>query len=101
MSKIGSQRRLEAFIVLLRNTTWRCGTIERRIIEYLQRPVQQCGCTNSSIKDMLEHFELTGKQKYRFLKAIKRLERRGIIKLVFDPFSSPDEPTVLSRDGGI
>jgi hypothetical protein len=67
----------------------------------LQQPIQQCGCTNSSIKDILEHFTLTGTQKYRFLKAIERLERRGIIKLVFNPFSSPDEPNVLSMDGGI
>jgi hypothetical protein len=48
---------------------------------------------------MLEHFTLKGEQKYRFLKAIERLETRGIIKLVFNPFSSPDEPNVLSRDG--
>ena len=101
MSKSGSQRRVEAFVVLLRNTTWRCGTVERRVIEYLQQPIQQRGCTNSSIKDMLEHFTLKGEQKYRFLKAIERLERRGIIKLVFDPFPSPDEPNMLSMDGGI
>ena len=87
----GSQRTLEEFVVLLRNTTWRCGTVERRVIEYLRRQLQQCGCTKSSIKDILEHFMLKVKQKYRFLQAIERLEKRGIIKVVFNPFSSLDE----------
>jgi len=100
ISGIGSQRRLKAFVVLLRNTTWKCGTVERLVIDYLRRQVQQCGCTQSSIKDMLEHFTLKGKQKYRFLQAIERLERRGIIKIVFNPFSSPDEFYALSREGG-
>jgi hypothetical protein len=97
MSGIGSQRRLKAFVVLLRNTTWKCGTVERLVIDYLRRQFQQCGCTQSSIKDMLEHFTLKGNQKYRFLQAIERLERRGIIKIVFNPFSSPDELNLLSR----
>jgi len=47
---------------------------------------------------MMQHFELSGKQKSEFLEAMKR---RGIIKIVFNPFSSSDELTVLSRQGGL
>jgi hypothetical protein len=101
ISGIGSQRRLKAFVVLLRNTTWKCGTVERLVIDYLRRQFQQCGCTLSSIKDMMEDFMLKGKQRHRFLQAIERLERRGIIKIVFNPFSSPDELNALSREGGL
>jgi len=50
---------------------------------------------------MLEHFTLKEKQHHRFLEAIERLERRGIIKIVFNPFSSPDEWNAPSRQGGV
>jgi len=50
---------------------------------------------------MLEHFKLKEKKQHRFLEAMERLERRGIIKIVFNHFSSPDELTVLSRQGGL
>jgi hypothetical protein len=50
---------------------------------------------------MLEHFRLNGKQHHRFLEAMERLEKRGIIKIVFKPFSSSDEFDVVSRQGGL
>jgi len=50
---------------------------------------------------MLEHFKLKEKQHHRFLEAMERLERRGIIKIVFNPFSSPDEFNAQSRQGGL
>ncbi|TSA55413.1 hypothetical protein D4R42_05620 [bacterium] len=101
ISGIRSQRRLKAFVVLLRNTTWKCGTVERLVVNYLQRRHQRCGSAQTPVNDMMQHFELSGKQKSEFLEAMKRLERRGIIKIVFNPFSSSDELTVLSRQGGL
>jgi len=50
---------------------------------------------------MLEHFRLKEKQQHRFLESMERLEKRGIIKIVFKPFSSPDEFNALSRQGGL
>jgi hypothetical protein len=50
---------------------------------------------------MLEHFRLNGRQQRRFLEAVERLEKRGIIKIVFKPFSSPDEFNAASRQGGL
>gem|GEM_PF-1636943 len=96
-----SQGQLAAFVVLLRDTTWKCGVAERLIVNYLRRQFQRCGCTRSSVNDMLEHFRLNGKQHHRFLDAMERLERRGIIKIVFKPFSSSDEFSALSREGGL
>jgi hypothetical protein len=90
--------RLKAFVVLLRDTTWKCGVVERLVVNYLRLQFQRYGCTRSSVKDMLEHFRLNGKQHHRFLES---MERRGIIKIVFKPFSSPDEFNALSRQGGL
>ena len=98
-SEIESQSVFDAFVVLLRNTTWKCGKVERLIVNYLRRQLQRCGYTQSSIKDMLEHFRLNEKQELRFLKAMERLERRCIIKIVFSPFTSADSLNALSKQG--
>ncbi len=90
-----------AIAILLRNTTWKCGRVERLVVGYLRRKLQQCGRTQTSIRDMLEYSELKGKQKKRFLEAIERLERWRIIKIISLHFSSPPEHSALSRQGGI
>ncbi|MCZ2809499.1 MAG: hypothetical protein O2V44_09110 [Candidatus Bathyarchaeota archaeon] len=66
---------------LLRNTTWKCGKIERLVVKYLQRRHQRWGSAQTPVKDMMKHFELSGKQKSEFLEAIRRLEKRNIIKI--------------------
>jgi hypothetical protein len=100
ITKSESQRRLKAFVVLLRDTTWKCGVVERLVVNYLRRQFQRYGSTRSSVKDMLEYFRLNGQQHHRFLEAMERLEKRGIIKIVFNPFSSPDEFNGVSGQGG-
>ena len=72
---------LMSIATLLRNTTWKCGKIERRVVKYLQRRNQRCGSAQTPVKDMMQHFELDGKQKSEFLEAIRRLEKRNIIKI--------------------
>jgi ribosomal 50S subunit-associated protein YjgA (DUF615 family) len=71
-----------AIAILLRNTTWKCGRVERLVVDYLQRQVRRCGRAQTSIKDMLEHFKLKGKRQNEFFEALERLERRRIIKIV-------------------
>jgi hypothetical protein len=78
---------IQAFIVLLRNTTWKCGSVERRVVEYLRKHKHYCGYSPSPVTDMLEHFEAEETQHQRFFEAMERLERRGIIKVMFKPFS--------------
>jgi len=72
---------IRAVAVLIRNTTWKCGRIERLVVNYLRRQLQRCGHAQTPVKDMLQYFKLSGKQKSEFLEAIKRLERRHIIKI--------------------
>ncbi|MFC1487788.1 hypothetical protein ACFLRN_08905 [Thermoproteota archaeon] len=47
----------------------------------MQRRHQRCGYTETPVHDMMQHFELSGKQKSEFLEAIRRLEKRNIIKI--------------------
>lgn len=74
-------RKIKAIAVLLRNTTWKCGRVERLVVKYMQQKIQRCGRARTPIKEMLQHFKLSGKQKSEFLDAIKRLEKRRIIKI--------------------
>ncbi|MCW8802508.1 MAG: hypothetical protein OQK81_04045 [Candidatus Bathyarchaeota archaeon] len=76
-----AQKMLTSIATLLRNTTWKCGKIERRVVDYLQRRGQRSGNAQTAVKDMMHDFELSGKQKSEFLEAIRRLERRNIIKI--------------------
>jgi len=80
-SKRETQRMLRAMAVLLRNTTWKCGRIERLVITYLQSHLRKSGTSWSRIRDMQQHFKLQGKQKSEFFDALRRLERRHIIRI--------------------
>ena len=101
-SEIGSQSVFGAFVVLLRNTTWKCGEVERLIVNYLRRQLQRCGYTQSSVNDIVEHFKSKGKKEHQFFEAVERLESRGIIKIVSNPFASPaDGFNASSNQGGI
>jgi hypothetical protein len=70
-------------------------------MNYLRQQFPPCGSTPTSVKDMLEHFRSNGNEHHRFLEAMERLETRGIIKIVFKPFSSSDELKLVSRQGGV
>ena len=89
--KAVSQRLPRAFIVLLRDTTWKCGNVERLVVNYMRRQVRNHRGTPFSVKDILEDFEVKKHQQRRFFDAIERLEKRGIIKIIFNPFSYPSE----------
>lgn len=72
----------KAIVVLIRNTTWRCGKLERLIVKHLHRESAGLGRSGTPLKDMLQSFNLSGKKRNEFLDAIKRLERRNIIKIL-------------------
>jgi len=74
-------RMIRAIAVLLRNTTWKCGKVERLVVDYLTKQFRTCGRAKIPIREMLQHFRLSGKRKSEFLDAIKRLEKRHIIKV--------------------
>jgi len=76
-----TKRLVRAIVVLIRNTTWRCGKLERLIVKHLYKRNAGFGKPEMPIKDMLKNCELTGKKKNEFLDAIRRLERRNIIRI--------------------
>ena len=80
-SKVEAQRMLSALAVLLRNTTWKCGRVERLVVIYLRDQIRRFGRARTPVRDMLQHFKLKGKQKSEFFDAMKRLEKRRIIKI--------------------
>ena len=86
ISKFETQRMLETTVVLLRNTTWKCGKVERLVVNYLRKRLKRRGCTK--VKDIVEHFKSKEIRQYQFFESIERLEKRSIIKLVFDPFQT-------------
>ncbi|PVX25187.1 MAG: hypothetical protein CW691_05435 [Candidatus Bathyarchaeum sp.] len=76
-----TQNVLKSIVTLIRNTTWKCGKIERSVVNYLQRKRQRNGAAQSPVTDIMQHFEVNGKQKSEYIEALQRLERRNIIKL--------------------
>ena len=88
----GIQSRLfDSTVVLLRRTTWKCGKVERVVINFLQKRAQKVGHTQSHVKDIIEHFESQDMQKGQLFEAMERLEKRNIIRVVFNPFSLSNE----------
>jgi hypothetical protein len=76
-----AQKLVKAFAVLVRNTTWKCGRVERQVVDYLRAQFTRFGHVKLPIREMMLHFKLSGKKKSEFLDAIKRLEKRRIIKI--------------------
>ncbi len=80
-SKEEAQRMIKAIAVLLKNTTWKCGSVERLVVNYLRDQMRKFGRAQTPVKEMLHHFKFKGKQKSEFFDAMKRLEKRRIIKI--------------------
>jgi hypothetical protein len=80
--KKSEKKLVKAIVVLIRNTTWRCGRLERLIVRHLYRKHAMFGKPEMPINDMLRSLKLTGKKKNEFLDAVKRLERRNIIRIL-------------------
>lgn len=76
-----AQRLLKAFAVLVRNTTWKCGRVERHVVTHLRTHFTRFGNVKIPIKEMTLNFKLSGKKKSEFLEALKRLEKRHIIEI--------------------
>jgi len=80
-SRKKAQHMIKAIAVLLRNTTWKCGRVERLVVNYLRDQIRRFGRVRTPVTEMLQHFKLRGKQRSEFFDAIKRLEKRRIIKI--------------------
>jgi hypothetical protein len=77
-----TQRLVRAIVILIRNTTWKCGRLERLIVSYLNRKTKGLEKPQMTVIDMIRKFKLNGKKKNDLLDALRRLERRRIIRIL-------------------
>jgi len=46
-----AQRMIKSIAVLLYNTTWKCGSVERIVVNYLRSQFRRCGQASTPIKE--------------------------------------------------
>jgi hypothetical protein len=77
-----NKSRMKTIVVLIRNTTWRCGKIEKSIVRQLHKRHDNFAKKDVSIRDIMQNLNLTRDKKNEFLDALKRLEKRNIVKIL-------------------
>lgn len=82
MRKANEQTLVTPIVVLIRNTTWRCGKLERSIVKHLHKRHQNFGKPEMTVNDIMQHMNLEGEKRNEFLDALKRLEKRNIVKML-------------------
>ena len=73
---------VKTIVVLIRNTTWRCGKLEKSIVKHLHKKRENLGKKDVYVKDIMQNLNFTGEKKNEFLDALKRLEKRNIVRLL-------------------
>ncbi len=73
---------VQTIVVLIRNTTWRCGKLEKSIVKHLYKRHESFGKPGVSVRDIMQHLNLVGEKKDECLDALRRLEKRNIVKLL-------------------
>ena len=79
--KSKEQALVRTIVVLIRNTTWRCGKLEKSIVRHLYKRHQNFGKAEVSVKDIMLNLNITGEKKDECLDALRRLEKRNIVKI--------------------
>ena len=72
---------VRTIVVLIRNTTWRCGKVEKSIVQHLYKRHQNFGKAEVSVRDIMVNLNITGEKKDECLDALRRLEKRNIVKI--------------------
>ena len=73
---------LKQLVVLIRNTTWRCGKLEKSIVKHLHKKNENFGKQGVPVKDVMKNLDFNGEKKNEFLDALRRLEKRNIVRLL-------------------
>ena len=76
------QTLVKQLVVLIRNTTWRCGKLEKSIVKHLHKKYENFGKQGVPVKDMMQKLDFNGEKKNEFLDALRRLEKRNIVRLL-------------------
>jgi hypothetical protein len=72
---------LRTTVILMRNTTWRCGKLEKSIVKHLYRKHERFGKPEGTVKDIMLNLNITGEKKDECLDALRRLEKRNIVRI--------------------
>ena len=80
--KVKEQTLVQTIVVLIRNTTWRCGKVEKSIVRHLYKRNKNFGKPGVSMGDIMQNLNFTGAKKDECIDAIKRLEKRNIVKIL-------------------
>ncbi|MCL1977917.1 MAG: hypothetical protein FWG55_07460 [Candidatus Bathyarchaeota archaeon] len=87
---------VQTIVVLIRNTTWRCGKLERLIVEHLYKRHKNFGPLSVSVKELMVNLNIAGEKKDEYLDALKRLEKRNIVKMMPLEANATGTPVALS-----
>lgn len=79
--KSNEQTLVRTLVTLIRNSTWRCGKLEKSIVQHLHKRHQNFGKAELSVKDIMLSLNITGEKKDECLDALRRLEKRNIVKI--------------------
>ncbi len=79
--KSNEQTLVRTIVTLIRNTTWRCGKLEKSIVRHLYKRNENFGKAEVSVKDIMLNLNITGEKKDECLDALRRLEKRNIVRI--------------------
>jgi hypothetical protein len=79
--KSNEQNLVGTIVVLVRNSTWRCGKLEKSIVNHLYKRHQKFAPPEASVKEIMVNLNITGEKKDECLDALHRLEKRNIVKI--------------------
>ncbi|MCK5628621.1 hypothetical protein KAI12_04060, partial [Candidatus Bathyarchaeota archaeon] len=69
--RIDDKKLVRTMVVLLRNTTWRCGKIEKPIVSYLRKRKNIFGKSETALRDVMKIMSYAGFKRQDFLDALK------------------------------
>lgn len=79
---IPEQTLVKQLAILIRNTTWRCGKLEKSIVKHLHKKHENFGRRGVPVGDMMQNLDFEGEKRNEFLDALRRLEKRNIVRLL-------------------
>ncbi len=80
--KSNEQTLVQTIVILLRNTTWRCGKLEKSIVQHLHKRNEALGNPGVSIKEIVSNLNVLGAKKDECIDALHRLEKRNIVRII-------------------
>lgn len=61
--KSNEQTLVRTIVILIRNTTWRCGKLEKSIVKHLYKRHENFGKSGVSVNEIMQNLNITGEKK--------------------------------------